>query len=181
MNSTVTLDALEFLPASYWGISFLLKMNSWTVYLLWWRWNSWQTQGHAPWHWQYVLWGLFSLVKHYLHLSILKFNLRWLPYFQELLALEERIGDVSTGLSEEAVIKLLKQRKFSSWRLKASLDPEPCCICQVFHILPSFSELSCLVLLAIGISVRYTNHIEWLKYVHFVVAKYVDWAFSLAT
>ncbi|AQK46662.1 E3 ubiquitin-protein ligase MBR2 [Zea mays] len=50
--------------------------------------------------------------------------------YEELLALEERIGNVGTGLSEEAVIRLLKQRKFSSWTLKASLDPEPCCICQ---------------------------------------------------
>lgn len=62
-------------------------------------------------------------------------------FFQELLALEERIGNVSTGLSEEAVIKLLKQRKFSSWRLKASFDHEPCCICQVSHIILSLSEL----------------------------------------
>uniref|UniRef100_A0A804M9D9 RING-type E3 ubiquitin transferase n=1 Tax=Zea mays TaxID=4577 RepID=A0A804M9D9_MAIZE len=54
--------------------------------------------------------------------------------YEELLALEERIGNVSTGLSEEAVIKLLKQRKFSSWRLKASLDPEPCCICQEEYV-----------------------------------------------
>jgi E3 ubiquitin-protein ligase Arkadia len=51
--------------------------------------------------------------------------------FQELLALEERIGNVSTGLSEEEVTKLLKQRKFSSWRLEASVEEEPCCICQV--------------------------------------------------
>jgi len=66
---------------------------------------------------------------------------KMVAFFQELLALEERIGNVNTGLSEEAVIKLLKQRKFSSWRLKASLDHEPCCICQVFHILLSLSEL----------------------------------------
>ncbi|CAD6259319.1 unnamed protein product [Miscanthus lutarioriparius] len=54
--------------------------------------------------------------------------------YEELLALEERIGNVSTGLSEEDVIKLLKQRRFSSWRLKASLDPEPCCICQEEYV-----------------------------------------------
>jgi hypothetical protein len=71
-------------------------------------------------------------------------------FFQELLALEERIGNVSTGLSEEVVIKLLKQRKFSSWRLKASLDHEPCCICQVSHIL---TTEPCLLQLAIGISI----------------------------
>jgi E3 ubiquitin-protein ligase Arkadia len=52
-------------------------------------------------------------------------------FFQELLALEERIGNVNTGLSEETVTKLLKQRKFLSWRLNASSDNEPCCICQV--------------------------------------------------
>lgn len=50
--------------------------------------------------------------------------------FQELLALEERIGNVSTGLTENDVMKLLKQRKFSSWRL-SSMEYEPCCICQV--------------------------------------------------
>jgi hypothetical protein len=66
---------------------------------------------------------------------------KMVAFFQELLALEERIGNVNTGLSEEVVKKLLKQRKFSSWRLKASLDHEPCCICQVFHILLSLSEL----------------------------------------
>ncbi|TVU16361.1 hypothetical protein EJB05_39920 [Eragrostis curvula] len=53
---------------------------------------------------------------------------------EELLALEERIGNVSTGLSEETVTKLLKQKKFSSWRLKASMDPEPCCICQEEYV-----------------------------------------------
>jgi hypothetical protein len=52
-------------------------------------------------------------------------------FFQELLALEERIGNVSTGINEDIVTKMLKQRTFSSWRLKASSDLEPCCICQV--------------------------------------------------
>jgi hypothetical protein len=104
------------------------------------------------------------------------------PYFQELLALEERIGNVSTGLSEEAVIKLLKQRKFSSWRLKASLDPEPCCICQVFSVLHSFSKL-CAFFSSVGhdVSFTYINHIELLKNVHFVVSNYVHWAFSWFT
>ncbi|XP_062226931.1 probable E3 ubiquitin-protein ligase HIP1 [Phragmites australis] len=54
--------------------------------------------------------------------------------YEELLALEERIGNVNTGLSKDAVTKLLKQRKFSSWRLKASLDHEPCCICQEEYV-----------------------------------------------
>jgi hypothetical protein len=71
-------------------------------------------------------------------------------FFQELLALEERIGNVSTGLSEEIVIKLLKQRKFSSWRLKASSDHEPCSICQVL-ISPGSIINSYIFQLAIGI------------------------------
>uniref|UniRef100_A0A0D9WAC6 RING-type E3 ubiquitin transferase n=1 Tax=Leersia perrieri TaxID=77586 RepID=A0A0D9WAC6_9ORYZ len=54
--------------------------------------------------------------------------------FEELLALEERIGNVSTGLGEVEVSKLLKQRKFSSWRLEASLEDEPCCICQEEYV-----------------------------------------------
>uniref|UniRef100_A0ACD5V1N2 Uncharacterized protein n=3 Tax=Avena sativa TaxID=4498 RepID=A0ACD5V1N2_AVESA len=53
--------------------------------------------------------------------------------YEELLALEERIGNVSTGLNEEDVMKLLKQRKFSSWRL-ASMEYEPCCICQEEYV-----------------------------------------------
>uniref|UniRef100_A0A0E0DJ61 RING-type E3 ubiquitin transferase n=1 Tax=Oryza meridionalis TaxID=40149 RepID=A0A0E0DJ61_9ORYZ len=54
--------------------------------------------------------------------------------YEELLALEERIGNVSTGLSEEEATKLLKQRKFSSWRLEASVEEEPCCICQEEYV-----------------------------------------------
>jgi hypothetical protein len=63
--------------------------------------------------------------------------------FQELLALEERIGNVSTGISEDDVMKLLKQRKFSSWRL-ASMEYEPCCICQVSAIPIGLSKASAL-------------------------------------
>lgn len=52
---------------------------------------------------------------------------------QELLALGERIGEVSTGLSEEAISRLLKRRRH--WSLAAAAqsgpDPEPCCVCQV--------------------------------------------------
>ncbi|KAM3371094.1 hypothetical protein ACQJBY_018458 [Aegilops geniculata] len=53
--------------------------------------------------------------------------------YEELLALEERIGNVSTGLTENDVMKLLKQRKFSSWRL-SSVEYEPCCICQEEYV-----------------------------------------------
>ncbi|MBA0743049.1 hypothetical protein Gogos_005769 [Gossypium gossypioides] len=49
---------------------------------------------------------------------------------EELLALEERIGDVSTGLSEEMILKLMEQRKHSSSSTESQQDLEPCCICQ---------------------------------------------------
>ena len=53
-------------------------------------------------------------------------------FFQELLALGERIGHVSTGLSEEKIMSGLKQ-----WKYLIPLEEppttgvEPCCICQV--------------------------------------------------
>lgn len=50
--------------------------------------------------------------------------------YEELLALEERIGDVCTGLSEENILKQLKQRKYWSVARGAEVEVEPCCICQ---------------------------------------------------
>ncbi|KHG22704.1 E3 ubiquitin ligase BIG BROTHER-related -like protein [Gossypium arboreum] len=49
--------------------------------------------------------------------------------FEELLALEERIGNVSTGLSEETILNRLERRKYSS-APGAQLEAEPCCVCQ---------------------------------------------------
>ncbi|KAG4147208.1 hypothetical protein ERO13_D05G207533v2 [Gossypium hirsutum] len=49
--------------------------------------------------------------------------------YEELLALEERIGNVSTGLSEEAILNRLKRQKYSSTP-GAQSEAEPCCICQ---------------------------------------------------
>ncbi|XP_054787117.1 E3 ubiquitin-protein ligase MBR2-like [Prosopis cineraria] len=50
--------------------------------------------------------------------------------YEELLALEERIGDVSTGLSEDTIMKLMKHRIYVSVMAEPSTDLEPCCICQ---------------------------------------------------
>ncbi|KAH7575268.1 hypothetical protein JRO89_XS02G0072800 [Xanthoceras sorbifolium] len=50
--------------------------------------------------------------------------------YEELLALEERIGDVKTGLTEESVMKLLKQKKYMSTEKETPPDQEPCCVCQ---------------------------------------------------
>ncbi|GAY39554.1 hypothetical protein CUMW_045200 [Citrus unshiu] len=49
--------------------------------------------------------------------------------FEELLALEERIGNVSTGLTEETIKNRLKQQKYSI-SLGSQQEQEPCCICQ---------------------------------------------------
>lgn len=54
--------------------------------------------------------------------------------YEELLALEERIGDVSTGLSEETILKLMKQQKHESTAVESALDSEPCCICQEEYV-----------------------------------------------
>eukprot|EP00262_Sarcandra_glabra_P004640 TRINITY_DN1579_c0_g1_i1.p1 TRINITY_DN1579_c0_g1~~TRINITY_DN1579_c0_g1_i1.p1 ORF type:complete len:736 (-),score=131.38 TRINITY_DN1579_c0_g1_i1:310-2517(-) len=54
--------------------------------------------------------------------------------YEELLALEERIGNVSTGLSEDTVLKCLKQWNFLSIAIGASLEVEPCCICQEEYV-----------------------------------------------
>ncbi|KAJ0989491.1 hypothetical protein J5N97_007847 [Dioscorea zingiberensis] len=50
--------------------------------------------------------------------------------YEELLALEERIGVVPTGLNEEAKSKCMKLWKFTSAELKIPEEVEPCCICQ---------------------------------------------------
>ncbi|PON65057.1 43kDa postsynaptic protein [Parasponia andersonii] len=49
--------------------------------------------------------------------------------YEELLALEERIGNVSTGLSEEAILNRLKRKKYLIAG-KSQLEAEPCCVCQ---------------------------------------------------
>ncbi|KAK4337878.1 hypothetical protein RND71_042365 [Anisodus tanguticus] len=50
--------------------------------------------------------------------------------YEELLALEERIGNVCTGLSEETILSRLKQHKYICIKIKDPVDSEPCCICQ---------------------------------------------------
>ncbi|KAL3814242.1 hypothetical protein ACJIZ3_015510 [Penstemon smallii] len=52
--------------------------------------------------------------------------------YEELLALEERIGDVNTGLTEDKIRGSMNQRKYEGTR--ASPNTEPCCICQENYI-----------------------------------------------
>ncbi|XP_042064060.1 probable E3 ubiquitin-protein ligase RHG1A isoform X1 [Salvia splendens] len=49
--------------------------------------------------------------------------------YEELLALEERIGNVSTGLTEETIMARLKQRKYTERRAEQA-ETEPCSICR---------------------------------------------------
>jgi hypothetical protein len=49
--------------------------------------------------------------------------------YEELLSLEERIGDVCTGLNEETISNRLKQQKYKS-STRSSQEVEPCCVCQ---------------------------------------------------
>ncbi|KAK7376911.1 hypothetical protein VNO80_02330 [Phaseolus coccineus] len=49
--------------------------------------------------------------------------------YEELLALEERIGNVSTGLNEETILKHMKNKKYSA-KPGSQHEAEPCCVCQ---------------------------------------------------
>ncbi|KAF8030559.1 hypothetical protein BT93_E2864 [Corymbia citriodora subsp. variegata] len=52
--------------------------------------------------------------------------------YEELLALEERIGNVNTGLSEETILSRMKQRKYTVV-VCTDVEAEPCCICQELY------------------------------------------------
>ncbi|CAI9101910.1 OLC1v1000072C7 [Oldenlandia corymbosa var. corymbosa] len=49
--------------------------------------------------------------------------------YEELLALEERIGNVNTGLCEEVIMHSMRQRKHQLF-IGESSNSEPCCVCQ---------------------------------------------------
>ncbi|KAK4434389.1 putative E3 ubiquitin-protein ligase RHG1A [Sesamum alatum] len=50
--------------------------------------------------------------------------------YEELLALEERIGNVCTGLTEETIMSRLKQQKYVGKRADDQSETEPCSICR---------------------------------------------------
>ena len=55
--------------------------------------------------------------------------------------MEERIGDVNTGLTEETILKCIKQQSREKSDAISQMDPEPCCICQVSEILSLWNYL----------------------------------------
>ncbi|KAL7156831.1 hypothetical protein ABFS83_02G035700 [Erythranthe nasuta] len=52
--------------------------------------------------------------------------------YEELLALEDRIGNVSTGLTDEQIMGFMKHRKHEAIRALPNL--EPCCVCQENYV-----------------------------------------------
>lgn len=73
------------------------------------------------------------------------------------MALEERIGNVNTGLNEETIKKHLKQKKYSA-EPDSQRDAEPCCVCQVNNICVCFSLLS----MHARIGFVLTNHVNFV-------------------
>ncbi|KAL7619058.1 hypothetical protein Lser_V15G00831 [Lactuca serriola] len=62
--------------------------------------------------------------------------------YEELLALEERIGNVNTGLSEETISKHLKTKQYVAEI--GQPDAEPCCVCQEeYHNGDDLGTLDC--------------------------------------
>ncbi|THG08071.1 hypothetical protein TEA_007889 [Camellia sinensis var. sinensis] len=59
-------------------------------------------------------------------------NLRYV--LRGLLALEDQIGNMSTGLSEEAILAAVRQHCYLSMKLGPPVEEEPCCICQEDYV-----------------------------------------------
>lgn len=64
--------------------------------------------------------------------------------YEELLALEERIGNVCTGLNEETIVSRLKQRKYAGSEADDVAETEPCSICrEEYHGGEDLGALEC--------------------------------------
>ncbi|KAM0035345.1 putative transcription factor C2H2 family [Helianthus debilis subsp. tardiflorus] len=61
--------------------------------------------------------------------------------YEELLVLEERIGNVNTGLTEETIAKHLKQKSYVVE--KGQPDVEPCSVCQEYKDGDDLGTLEC--------------------------------------
>ncbi|KAI8025066.1 putative E3 ubiquitin-protein ligase HIP1 [Camellia lanceoleosa] len=67
-------------------------------------------------------------------LSNLQVSFRHLISTLELLALEDQIGNVSAGLSEEAILAAVRRHCYLSMKLGPLVEEEPCCICQEDYV-----------------------------------------------
>ncbi|KAB1214751.1 E3 ubiquitin ligase BIG BROTHER [Morella rubra] len=77
--------------------------------------------------------------------------------YEELLNLGEDIGDVCTGLSHEAILANLRQRKYGSLTLGSPMEDEYCCICQEEYV-----DGDNLGILDCGHEFHFTCIIPWL-------------------
>ncbi|CAN1163999.1 Probable E3 ubiquitin-protein ligase RHG1A [Linum perenne] len=75
---------------------------------------------------QSVLFGVADFHDRHRHMRLDVDNMS----YEELLALEETIGTVNTGLSEETILNKLKQRKYCASVGTPEVETEPCCVCQ---------------------------------------------------
>ena len=120
--------------------------------ILWSRGSHWPSQRYAIRHRRYVLWGTHRKLDYLIFVKkvwLLDMGNLYMNVLQELLALGERIGHVSTGLSEESITNCLKTRTYiSSTCLNleeaASMDLEndSCIICQVLSYYSSSWKLT---------------------------------------
>ncbi|PKI69717.1 hypothetical protein CRG98_009873 [Punica granatum] len=72
-----------------------------------------------------MLWGVADMHDRHRDMRLDVDNMS----YEELLALEERIGNVSTGLNEETILARMNQRKYSNM-YNTEMEAEPCCVCQ---------------------------------------------------
>lgn len=97
-------------------------------FIVWIQSSGRSAQGHEAWHRQYELWGAFVILFLFFSLSHSSRNVKiW--HEQDLLALGERIGSVSTGLSDGLISKCLTESIYCSSDLFQ--DDGTCVICLV--------------------------------------------------
>lgn len=121
---------------------------------------AWQAPRFEAWCWRHVLRGTNRQKVDFLILSVRGCFYNSLIEYQDLLALEERMGDVSTGLKEETIMKFMKQRNYSSLTTESPSKIEPCCICQVISLIEKRLYLS-LWLLNISLLIKWREYVEW--------------------
>ena len=99
--------------------------------------------------------------------------------YQELLALEEHIGVVSTGLSEEAISKCVKLRKYAPSPSCVNPIPEDieikCSICQVSHA----TTCVCSNILQVYLNISKLNVIDLYRKILKNLKSWVCWSVGI--
>lgn len=98
-----------------------------SVTILWIQISLWSAYGHEAWHRQHELWG--HIILPFTPYPFVTLVTKQCRHEQELLALGERIGNVSTGLSETLISKCLTELIYCS--SDQFQEEEKCIICLV--------------------------------------------------